>query len=258
MRASGTLVDDHSLRPLSGRAELLLVIDERWSTVEQMQGGVAGFGKQLLSDLSAALGVRKDRLQLTSLSPEEQGRRAAAQLLVFPSREGSPPSALEVAAAACAQASDRGSALRSMPSTRRTAVANFREVRPDSAGGALTPRGLAGRSLGSLALVDSRPHLSAVRQPSRSAARKGQDGFWVDVEAGAGGPVRAGAYGTFGGDAGGSRVPRWVWAVVALVAVMFAVLVVQALQRYAISLPHMPGASGASPAEARPLNARIV
>ena len=59
-------------------------------------------------------------------------------------------------------------------------------------------------------------------------------------------------------DAGGSRVPRWVWAVVALVAVMFAVLVVQALQRYAISLPHMPGASGASPAEARPLNARIV
>jgi len=155
MRASGTLVDDHSLRPLSGRAELLLVIDERWSTVEQMQGGVAGFGKQLLSDLSAALGVRKDRLQLTSLSPEEQGRRAAAQLLVFPSREGSPPSALEVAAAACAQASDRGSALRSMPSTRRTAVANFREVRPDSAGGALTPRGLAGRSLGSLALVDS-------------------------------------------------------------------------------------------------------
>jgi hypothetical protein len=39
---------------------------------------------------------------------------------------------------------------------------------------------------------------------------------------------------------------------------MFAVLVVQALQRYAISLPHMPGASGASPAEARPLNARSV
>jgi len=217
MRASGrdTLVDNYSMRPLSGRAELLLILDTPWLAIEQAPGGVPGFGKQLIADLSVALGVAKDRLQVTGLHAEDGGRKAAAQLLVFPSHDGAPPSAQEVAANACAQASARDSMLKSMSSTRRTSVANFREV---SGGESVTgARGLAGRSQGSQALTqgDTRPELSAVRPPTAKAARadsqreerETKDGFWVDVEAGKG--ERGAVYGTFGGAGGERRVPRY-------------------------------------------------
>eukprot|EP00290_Baffinella_frigidus_P057797 CAMPEP_0180377838 /NCGR_PEP_ID=MMETSP0989-20121125/24377_1 /TAXON_ID=697907 /ORGANISM="non described non described, Strain CCMP2293" /LENGTH=313 /DNA_ID=CAMNT_0022376577 /DNA_START=79 /DNA_END=1017 /DNA_ORIENTATION=+ len=171
MRASGRAHADldYSLRPLSGRAELLLVLDAPWVAIEQAPGGVPGFGKQLVADLSVALGVGKDRLQVTGLHSEDGGRKAAAEVMVFSSHDGSPPSALEVAAGACAQASARDSLLKSMSSTRRTSVANFREVSGGgSVAGAPGARGLAGRSQGSQALThgDTRPELSAIHPPS--------------------------------------------------------------------------------------------
>lgn len=230
MRASGVHLEEE-LGLTGTRAEVVMAIDESWQNLTGGTGSANRLAKQLVADLAIALRIDKARIQVTGVRPDGAGVRA--ELLLMPGGD-SEPSAVEVAEALSLQAGTPKSMLHAMNSTRRAADVRFREVQPAVLKG--MQKGHSGPYEALLrggVVVDDRgvrPMLSAVHglAPTEvkrnslhseqhavkdglqthqrdldamhmvEAARRQQEGFWVDVDRGVYQPVQTNAkYGTF-------------------------------------------------------------
>lgn len=235
MRASGINLEEE-LGLTGTRAEVVITIDESWHHLTGGTGIANRLSKQLIADLAIALRIDKSRIQVTSVRPDAAGARVVAEIILLPGADNE-PAAVEVAEALSLQAGTPKSMLHAMTSTRRAGDVRFREVQPAVfkalRGGQQGPYQALLR--GGVVVDDRgvRPQLSAVHginstqlkgqaagQQERGgynvrdaldaqqrqsqamqmveAARRHQEGFWVDVDRGVYQPVQTSkAYGTF-------------------------------------------------------------
>jgi hypothetical protein len=235
MRASGVHLEEE-LGLTGTRAEVVMTLDESWQNLTGGTGSANRLAKQLVADLAIALRIDKARIHVTNVRQDGAGVRA--ELLLMPGGDHE-PSAVEAAEALSLQAGSPKSMLHAMNSTRRATDVRFREVQPAVLKGMHKGQSGPYEALlrGGVVVDDRgvRPMLSAVhgmaptdvkrdslkRQsalPLHSgedlrthqrdldamhkvdAARRQQEGFWVDVDRGVYLPVQtnaAPAYGTF-------------------------------------------------------------
>jgi hypothetical protein len=236
MRASGMHLEEE-LGLTGTRAEVVMTIDESWQKLTGGTGSANRLAKQLAADLAIALRIDKSRIQVTNVRQDGTGVRA--ELLLMPGGDHE-PSAVEAAEALSLQAGSQKSMLHAMNSTRLASDVRFREVQPAVLKGMHKGQSGPYEALlrGGVVVDDRgvRPMLSAVhgmaptdvkrdslrRQSVQrlhsgedalrtherdlhamhkvDAARRQQEGFWVDVDRGVYQPVQtnaASAYGTF-------------------------------------------------------------
>ena len=236
MRASGMHLEEE-LGLTGTRAEVVMTIDESWQKLTGGTGSANRLAKQLAADLAIALRIDKSRIQVTNVRQDGTGVRA--ELLLMPGGDHE-PSAVEAAEALSLQAGSQKSMLHAMNSTRLASDVRFREVQPAVLKGMHKGQSGPYEALlrGGVVVDDRgvRPMLSAVhgmaptdvkrdslrrqsvlplgsgedalRTHERDldamhkvdAARRQQEGFWVDVDRGVYQPVQtnaASAYGTF-------------------------------------------------------------
>jgi hypothetical protein len=232
MRASG--VDLEEELGLTGtRAEVVMTIEESWHALTAGTGIANRLEKQLVADLSIALRIDKARIHVTNVrAADSGGSRVIAELQFLPASD-SEPTALEIAEALSLQAGTPKSMLHAMNSTRHASDVRFREVQPAVVKGLQGGQSGPYEALlrGGVVVDDRgvRPTLSAVHGVASSqlkagersagghrdttsiqaqqrdahalsmveAARRQQEGFWVDVDRGVYQPVQTNKYGTF-------------------------------------------------------------